>query len=223
MPQRTLRRLSCCFVIFLFISCSKEENFNCRINFFNGVIGGSPFTFKADNISIADTVRYESLKANAIFPSGTYTISLTSSGVSQNLLLTNLGANETYTALVYDSSKQATFFMRKDILPATPGFGRCAVRIYTLIPGAANLYLAKDTARSGFLITGKAFNDFATSTNGPAFQEIDTVASPTIFRGDSVRAVRINSPLRSGKMYTFFITGTIKDSLQAKCTVQLHN
>ena len=222
MPQPTLRKLFWCFAIFLFTSCNKEENFSCKISFFNGVIGGPPITFKADSISIADNIRYDSLKPDAVVPSGTYHISLTRSGQPQNLFLTNLEANEIYTAVVYDSIQRAIFFMRKDVMPAKPGFGRCAVRIYTLIPDAANLYLANDTLKP--IITGKTFNDFATGTGSPAFQEMDTIAKPKIYRDSNLVVVPVPA-FRTGKIYTLFLTGTIKDSLRlrAKCTVQLHN
>ena len=223
MPQRTLHKLFCCFAVFFFTGCTKEENFNSKITFFNGVIGGSPFTLKADNISIADTVGYEGLKADGVVPSGTYNISVTSGGISKNLLLTNLGANEMYTAVVYDSSQRAVFFMRKDAMPQKPGFGRCAIRIYTLIPGATNLYLANDTLRP--VITGKGFADFTSGAGSPAFEEIDTISTPKMYR-DSNLVVTPVPAFRSGKIYTLFLTGTInKDSvrLHAKCTVQVHN
>ncbi len=223
MPQPTLRKLFFCFVVFLITSCKKEENFTCKITFFNGVIGSSPITLKADNFSIADNLRYDSLKRDVAIPSGTYNISQTTSGQSQNLLLTNLGSNETYTAVAYDSSKRATFFMRKDVFPSTPGFGRCAVRIYTLIPDASNLFLAKDTSKP--IITGKSFNDFVNGTNGPAFQEIDAIDTLKIFRSDSVRIALVPTEFRSGKIYSLYITGSIKDSarLHPKCIVQVHN
>ena len=223
MPQPTLRKCCCFFILLLlFASCKKTENFTCKISFFNGVIGGRPVTMKADNISIADSIGYNGLKADAVVPSGTYNISLASNGVSNNLLLTNLESNEMYTAVVYDSAQRATFFMRKDFIPATPGFGRCAVRIYTLIPDAANIYLANDTLRP--VITGKRFADFAGSTGSPAFQEIDTISKPKMYRDSNLVIVPV-PPFRSGKIYTIFLAGTIKDSarLRATCTVQVHN
>lgn len=221
MPQSTLRKLFCCFATLLFAACNKEENFTCKINFFNGVIGGQPATLKAGNYSIADNIAYDSLKANTIVPSGTFNISLAYGGSQpQQLLLTNLGSNEMYTAVVYDSSQRPGFFMRKDVFPVAPGFGRCAVRIYTLIPDAVNLYLANDTSKP--VITGKKFNDFAAGSTSPLFQEIDTISKPKVYRDSNLLVVRV-PPLRSGKIYTLFLTGTIKDTLKTKCVVQVHN
>lgn len=210
--------------VLIFCSCKKEENFTCRINFFNGVISSTPlaFTLKADSILIADKIGFDSLKLNNNVPSGTFNVSL-SSGTVPLSFTTNLQANESYTAVVYDSSIRSKFFIRKDIMPTTPAYGRCAIRFYTLIPGASGLYLGNDTARP--YISGKNFEDFATGGTSPVFQEIDTIAKPYIFRGDSITVLRIARPLLSGKIYSFYLTGSIKDSarLPPKCIIQLHN
>lgn len=212
-------------ITLIFCSCKKEENFTSRITLFNAVIDSIPvaFSLKADSILIAGKVGYDSLKANTVVPSGTFSINLSNGVQSLLSFTTNLQANENYTAVVYDSSKRARFFMRKDVLPPTPGFGRCAVRIYTLIPDAAGLYLGNDTARP--FISGKNFNDFAAGATSPLFQEIDTISKPYLFRGDSITVLRIARPLRSGKIYSFYLTGSIKDSarLPPKCIIQLHN
>ena len=224
MRKFTIIRLFFFVALFGVLSCKKEENFTSRINFFNAVINApSPLSLRIDSLLLMQNVGYDSLKANIITPSGTFAVNLTGNGQSLLKFTTNLQSNESYTAVVYDSAQKFRFFMRKDVFPTTPGFGRCAVRIYTLIPDALNLFLAKDTSK--LIITGKSFNDFGNATTSPVFQEIDTINTPKIFRSDSVLVASVPAAFRSGKIYSVYITGSIKDSarLHPKCIVQLHN
>jgi hypothetical protein len=217
----------------LMASCKKEENFTSRISFFNGVVNtSSTLSLKADSVTIVQNIAYDSLRVNTALPSGTYALNLFSNAQSQSLLTftTNLQANEAYTTVVYDSVQKPQFFMRKDELPVTPGAGRCAIRIFNLIPGSSNLFLGgfkavinnKDSARA--YVTGNNFGAFASSATGSAFTEIDTITRPRIYTADTSRLAELQT-LLPGKIYTFYLTGSIKDSnrLHPKCIVQVHN
>lgn len=205
----------------IFVACKKEENFTSHISFVHGALGFPAISLKSDSTALFTSIVYDSLVQNQVTPSGTRVINLSATGVTPISLTTNLESNVIYTGVLYDTATSAKLYIRKDAIPAAPGEGRCQVRFFNMIKGSATLTLANDTFR--YYGTAGAFANFASSN---AFTEIDTLARPSI-RVDSLRFVTRLPALRSGKIYSIFLTGRINDTItglyKPKAIIQVHN
>lgn len=205
-----------------FIACKKGENFTSRIYFINGSLGFPPVTLKSDSLPVFTNITYDSVLHTQVTPSGTWALSFSAPGVATVADTTNLESGATYTSVLYDTATSAKIFIRKDVLPATPGEGRCQIRFFNMIKNSNTLTLANDTFR--YYATTGAFGSFS---SGASFTEIDTIAKPSI-RYDSAHFIAWLPTFRSGKIYSIFLTGRLNDTTisgmyKPKATIQVHN